>query len=127
MAGSVSRGTLPVPLVGRRHRVETGKGPGEYVIRRLADGEAIGCIRLAAREGGGTHIDVLAVDEGQRGYGAGSEAAHLVLDALRDMGVTEVTAWAPPELGLAVYFWYRMGLSAVPGEGPGGGLLFRLV
>ena len=37
----------------------------------------------------------------------------------------EIKAWAPPDLGLAVYFWVRMGLSPLHGEGPDGGIWFE--
>jgi hypothetical protein len=35
--------------------------------------------------------------------------------------------WAPPDLGLAVYFWSRMGLRPLNGPGPDGGIWFERV
>lgn len=111
------------PLRGKRFAVEPGDTAGRLVIRRLGDGEAVGCAEWRLRDGT-LHIESLAVEEGHRGFGAGSEAARLVIEAALERA-ERVTAWAPKHQGLAVYFWFRMGFRPVPGEGPDGGLLFE--
>ncbi|MDZ7726708.1 MAG: hypothetical protein U5Q44_00135 [Dehalococcoidia bacterium] len=76
---------------------------------------------------GSLNVASLCVDKERRGYRLpGSEAARLLVDAAADAGYhARITAWAPPDNGLAVYFWYRMGLRALHGEGPNGGLRFE--
>ena len=69
-------------------------------------------------------IRTLCIDSARRGYGAGTEAAQMLLEAARGKADT-VRAWAPPDLGLAVYFWIRMGLQPLHGEGPEGGIWFE--
>ena len=119
--------TAPVPfskpLHGKRVAVEPAERAGRLVIRRLIDGEAVGCAEWQLREGT-LHIASLAIEEAHRGFGAGSEAARLVVEGALERA-ERVTAWAPKHLGLAVYFWFRMGFRPVPGEGPDGGLLFE--
>jgi GNAT superfamily N-acetyltransferase len=111
-------------LDGPRVRLEA-ISPTEYRILRTVDGEQFG--RLALDEAGGALIvQALCVDEAHRGYGAGSGAAALIREAwARDKRWTTLRAFAPAGAGLAVYYWMRMGLRPVPGEGPEGGLLFE--
>ena len=47
--------------------------------------------------------------------------ALLLTAACDNAGVPLLRAWAPPHLGLSVYFWIRMGFSPLHGEGPEGG------
>lgn len=116
--------TFPLPMAGWRVVLEAAGEPGMIAVRRLADSLLVGHARLEI-DGGTLHVAELAVATEHRGYGCGSEAAQLILDGAAAAGFRRVTAWAPPDAGLAVYFWYRMGLSAVPGPGPGGGILFE--
>ncbi len=109
-----------LPLRGPRFTVERGSGTA-LEIRRHDDGETVGTIEVDM-SGRTLHIESLCVEKPHRGYGAGSEAARLLGDAAASL---HVTAWAPPDLGLAVYFWFRMGFHPVPGEGPNAGLLFE--
>lgn len=123
MAPPVSRVPCIGPVTGRRFRLEPG-APGTLHVVRHADGARVG--RLELEEGGpGTlFVRSLCIDGDQRSYGAGSEAAELLLsDAERTYQT--VRAWAPPDLGLAVYFWVRMGLSPLHGEGPEDGIWFE--
>jgi hypothetical protein len=110
-------------LTGQRVRI-SGAIPGWAHLARVADGTAVGHVRTEER-GDALFIVELVIEEAARGYGLGSEAAALV------RGYTEVgpwarlQAWAPPDRGLAVYFWIRMGLRPLHGEGPDGGLLLE--
>lgn len=70
-------------------------------------------------------IERLCIETAHRSYGAGSEAAYLLIAAARDAGVERLRAWAHPDLGLSVYFWTRMGFSPRHGEGPDGGIWFE--
>jgi len=123
MARPVTAATLPVPLAGRRFRVEMSGTPGRFHVVRIVDQRTVGRAVLQEPELGTVFIESLCIDEEHRGYGAGSEAAELILGAAA--AYPTVRAWAPPDLGLAVYFWVRMGLSPLHGEGPGGGIWFE--
>jgi GNAT superfamily N-acetyltransferase len=112
-----------LPLKGTRVAIEAGPGEGHLLVRSLVSGDQMGCVEWTLSDGT-LHIAALAIHEQHRGYGAGSEAARLLVEAAGESAV-RMTAWAPPHLGLAVYFWFRMGLRPVPGEGPAGGLLFE--
>lgn len=122
---------LGFPLEGDRFRLEPDQhrdrqGAAVMVaIIRLRDQAIVGGIALSHDSPTGTlTIERLCVDEPQRGYGAGSEAAALLL-AAAESSFEHVRAWAPPRLGLAVYFWVRMGLRPLHGEGPEGGIWFE--
>ena len=113
--------TLDARLEGPRVSL-VADGGGEYRIIRTADGEGLGRVRLVI-EADALVVRDLCVDEGHRGYGAGSGAAALVRDAWAADGRWRVLrAFAPAGNGLAVYYWMRMGLRPVPGEGAEGGL-----
>lgn len=120
----MSEGLLAWPLEGSRVRVVAPGGDAEAHILRTSDGNDVGAVALR-RDGDGVFIEALCIDEAFRGYGLGSETARLVIDAVIGAGFGHVRAWAPPNLGLAVYFWFRMGLRPVHGPGPGGGLELR--
>jgi len=115
---------LVLPIVGERVVIEASANPGRVLLRRLADGMKVGFATLA-RAGDALVITELVVDEPFRGYGTGSEAARLLIESAATSGYARVTASAPPDRGLATYFWYRMGLRALPGAGPNGGILFE--
>ncbi|HKS92930.1 MAG TPA: GNAT family N-acetyltransferase [Tepidiformaceae bacterium] len=91
---------------------------------RTVDDTVAGRVRLRSDSDGALFIEQLEVEPDLRGYGLGSEAARLVLDGAAAVGYQDVQAWAPPDRGLAVYFWFRMGLRPLFGAGPGGGLRF---
>jgi hypothetical protein len=113
---------LSFPLEGPRVGITATPGePGAATIHRREDGMAIGSIVLGCDERT-LVIERLCIETAYRGYGAGSEAAHLLIDAAAAHGYAIVRAWAPPHLGLAVYFWFRMGLRPLHGPGPNGGL-----
>lgn len=99
-------------------------GSFELAIIRLESGEAVGTVALAPRSVGVIEVMHLWVAPAFRGYGAGSEAARLMVAAAADAGFKAIHAWAHPGLGLSVYFWMRMGLHPQHGEGPGAGLRF---
>lgn len=116
---------IALPTAGDRFRLQPGGEPGHVEIARIETGEVIGCARLEEHEGT-VHIAALVVETPHRRYGAGSESAALLIDGLVAGGAKRVTAWAPPNVGLAAYFWFRMGLHALHGPGPGGGILYEL-
>jgi hypothetical protein len=74
------------------------------------------------REGSRLTIRGLSIEAAHRSYGCGSEAGWLTVRAAEVAGFELLRAWAPPDLGLAVYFWFRMGFRPVHGEGPDGGI-----
>ena len=102
-----------------------GGTPVRYEVRWRRKREVIGEVAVDL-SGETPFISRLCIDEGARGYGAGSGAANALLRSLaRRFAV--VRTWAPPDRGLAVYFWVRMGFRPVAGEGPDGGLWFEQV
>lgn len=115
---------LGLPRVGGRFRLEAGPGPGGPVlVVSLEDGQVAGTIGLEEGEGpSALLIRSLCIEEGRRSYGAGSEAARLLLRAAFASNFRTVRAWAPGGRGLALYFWVRMGLRPLHGEGPDGGI-----
>jgi ribosomal protein S18 acetylase RimI-like enzyme len=99
-------GVLTLPAETQRHRISAGPD-GSIEITRLADEERVGTAYASVEE------DVLAlqcicIDAESRGYGAGTDAVRLLLSAAT-LGCRLATAYAPPDNGLAVYFWTRMG------------------
>lgn len=108
----------------RGERVELRIGEGGFTVVRMADGVPVGEVRLSAAAGG-LVIESLCIHEPHRSYGAGSEAARLLLDAAAAADFETVRAWAHPSLGLAAYFWIRMGLTPQHGAGPEGGIWYE--
>lgn len=98
---------------------------GTVAIRRLADMATVGTITLADDSAGSLTIRSFCIDSPHRSYGAGSEAAWLLVRAAREAGYGGLRAWAPPSRGLAAYFWIRMGFRPRHGEGPEGGIWFE--
>ncbi|MBI2764615.1 MAG: GNAT family N-acetyltransferase [Chloroflexi bacterium] len=115
---------IAFPLKGERVRVGTAGAGGAHPLVRLRDGEPAGRLVLAA-EGTALFVRELCVEPALRGYGLGSEAILLLREAAEACRWHTLRAWAPPDLGLAVYFWSRMGLSPLPGQGPDGGIWFE--
>lgn len=111
-------------LDGPRVRLDAD-GAGEYRVLRMLDGTTLG--RLTLEESGNAlFVRSICVDLPHRGFGAGSGAATLLREAAESAAKWRwLRAWAPPHAGLAVYFWMRMGLRPVAGEGPEGGLLLE--
>ncbi len=95
-------------------------------VLRMADGVAAGRVELRAA-GDELFIARLEVDPAFRGYGLGSESARLLRQRAETGHWRTLRAWAPPHLGLSVYFWNRMGLRPLHGEGPDGGIWFERV
>ncbi len=121
---------LPQRITGERVSLRrAGGGDGDsgaltrYEVRRRGEREVIGEIAIDL-SGEVPVIERLHIDEEARGYGAGSGAAAALLRTLARRWPL-VRTWAPPDRGLAVYFWVRMGFRPVPGEGPDGGLWFE--
>ena len=122
MARSVSAElALPFPLQGVRVRIDAPDDDGASRIVRLTDGVAVGTLVLES-EGSQLTVRGLKIDAVHRSYGCGSETGWLTVQAAESAGFEILRAWAPPDLGLAVYFWFRMGFRPVHGEGPEGGI-----
>ena len=111
------------PLPGVRTRLELGSD-GFGQVQLQADGRICGRFALGGDDDV-LAIDILCIDEAERGYGLGTEAAQLLRDGAAAGGWAVLRAWAPPDRGLAVYFWSRMGLHPLFGERPGGGIWFE--
>ena len=111
---------MSAELTGERIRVDVVSG----VITALLDGEPLGHVALEDR-GETMFIRELCIDGARRGVGAGSECVRLVRDYAEAGPWRVLRAWAPPGLGLAVYFWSRMGLRPLFGAGPEGGIWFE--
>ena len=113
---------LGLPVQGLRFRLEASDATGtELRVVRLADGEPVGRVIIEV-DGPTLIIASMHIDEALRGYGAGSEAARLLVRAAAAGGFPTVRAFAPGGNGLAVYFWFRMGLHPLHGAGPEGGI-----
>jgi len=117
----VSAAEFGFPLAGERVTVVRG---AQGIVIEDRDGTPIGTVELEHAGEGEVFIKSVCIEESKRGYGAGTEATRLLLEAAAEAG-TVVRAWAPPDLGLAVYFWIRMGLRPLHSAGPNGGILFE--
>jgi len=113
--------SLTLPLSGSRVRIVKDEGGGPLAIIRQSDGERVGRLSLSF-EGAELTVDELCVLEPHRGCGCGSDAGHLLVHAAQAAGFRRIRAWAPPDRGLAVYFWLRTGLRPQHGQGPDGGI-----
>jgi len=122
VAREVNLPNLELPVRG--DRIELRHGESRIDVVRLSDGVVVGWIELED-SAEGVFVRSLCIGSEDRSYGAGSEAAYLLNQALDAAGVTVTRAWAPPNLGLSVYFWSRMGYRPLHGEGPEGGLWFE--
>jgi len=118
---------LPIafPLSGSRFRLEHVE-PGSISVIRVVDQVSVGMFAL---EFGAATLTIrsLCIDAAHRSYGAGSEAAQLLIAAAEVAGFSTIRAWAHPQLGLSAYFWGRMGLRPLHGEGPEGGIWYERV
>ena len=114
---------LALPVQGERFRLDPGD-PGKLAVIRSKDQVTVGAFEIEFREGTLT-IRSLCIDPPHRSYGAGTEAARLLITAAEAAGVSLVRAWAHPNLGLSAYFWGRMGLRPRHGEGPEGGIWYE--
>jgi hypothetical protein len=121
MARAVTKALPGLPATGGRFRIEPREG--HVAIVRLSDGAQVGTIN-AACDGETLVIRAFCVDEPNRGYGAGSEAAWLLLEAARGV-VSVAQARSAPHLGLSVYFWTRMGFHPLHGPEADGGIWFE--
>lgn len=115
-----------LPVRGERHALELVSEDGDWIecaIIRFESGEAVGSLALEAA-GDELRVGHLWVAPTFRSYGAGSETARLLRQLAADAGFTTLRAWAHPNLGLSVYFWIRMGLHPLHGEGRDGGIWY---
>lgn len=126
MAGPVSLARrLGLPRAGAIVRLQPEDNGSTVEIVRVRDGARIGAIQIETLPGELLLVRSLCVDEDARGYGAGSEAARMLIEFAASSGFGAMRAWAAPDLGLSVYFWIRMGLRPLHGAGPGGGIWFE--
>ncbi len=81
----------------------------KYVLTVLEDGPAgLLTYDLAAPSPGAAHVTLLAVDPARRRRGIGGRAA-LALERRLRRSVARIYACVPARLGLALYFWLRLG------------------
>lgn len=124
MAG-LTLASISFPISGVRFRLEHA-GPDRVTVVRLADELPVGAFELEPADQTLT-IRSLCIEPAHRSYGAGSEAAQLLVAAAEAAGFLTIRAWAHPNLGLSAYFWGRMGLRPLHGEGPEGGIWYERV
>jgi GNAT superfamily N-acetyltransferase len=115
---------LGLPVEGERVRIE--RRDDDVIVVRKADEAVVGRLDVETH-GEALFVRSLCIDEVYRGFGLGSEAARLIRRAAEAGGWRALRAWAPADRGLAVYFWCRMGLRPLHGEGPDGGIGFERV
>ena len=119
MKGAAPR-QLPDSLEGERVRL-VADGAGRFQVIRRSDGIEAGEALLEVDDGT-LFVRKLEIAPEYRSYGLGSESAHLLRNAAVAAGFETFRSWAAPDLGLSVYFWTRMGLHPLHGEGPNGGI-----
>lgn len=112
---------LTFPIEGARVRIEVPGADGASAIIRQRDGAPVGTLRLEAN-GATLTVQSLCIDDEARSFGCGSDAGYELLRAAQAGGFDLLRAWAPPGLGLAVYYWFRMGFRPIFGPGPEGGI-----
>jgi hypothetical protein len=118
----VNAGDLPLPLEGERFRLE--RSDDAVAVVRRSDAVVVGRIEIEDIPEG-LYLRSLCIEEAHRSYGAGSEAARLFNEVCAAAEVPLIRTWAPPDRGLSVYFWIRMGYRPLHGEGPEGGIWFE--
>ncbi|MDO8615758.1 MAG: GNAT family N-acetyltransferase [Dehalococcoidia bacterium] len=92
--------------------------PDVVAITRAGTAEPIGAIGFTI-EAGTLTVRRMEVAPALRGRGYGSEAVRLLeSEAVRGHGVTRFEAPAPQSLGLALYFWLRLGYRPASADGP---------
>lgn len=111
--------TLALPIAAGAIEIVKGDRPSQLVVCRA--GEVVGSATVEP-DGGRLTIESLCIEVPHRGRGAGSSAARALIRAAREAGFATLRAWAPPDRGLAVYFWFRMGLHPLAGPGPDDGI-----
>ncbi len=96
------------------------KGPLDGLLVAVeVDGEAAGFIAIDGENR--AHCAAIWLRPGARRMGYGVEAVQLLVEALRQAGQSVVTAEVPADVGLAVYFWLRLGFRPVTASpGPAG-------
>jgi GNAT superfamily N-acetyltransferase len=87
---------------------EFGCEAGVMVIERRADREAIGVVahRVDEPKKGWLTFGLVAMRDGLRGFGYGSEAVRLLEER---SGARQFRAEVAKSIGLAFYFWLRQG------------------
>ncbi|MCY3558866.1 MAG: hypothetical protein OXH13_09495 [Chloroflexi bacterium] len=104
-------------IAGRREpcRIERRLADGDQGWWIVADDEQVGalCARLgssaATPESRAVIWTWLAVEARWRAYGYGGAAVPLLEHAARSAGATVALAPLPPDNGVALYFWLRLG------------------
>jgi RimJ/RimL family protein N-acetyltransferase len=83
-----------------------------HVIVRKSDGAPVGIVEHKAADPANdwATFGAIVMSDGQRGWGFGSEAVHLIEEhLLRREGVRRFRARFDKRIGLALYFWLRRG------------------
>ena len=83
-----------------------------HVVVRKSDGSPVGIVehRMSDRAEGWATFGTIVMSDGQRGWGYGSEAVHLIEEhLLKRKDVRRFRARVDRRIGLALYFWLRQG------------------
>jgi len=83
-----------------------------HVVVRKSDGASVGIVehRVADPANDWATFGTIVMSDGQRGWGFGSEAVHLIEEhLLKRAGVRWFRARIDKRIGLALYFWLRRG------------------
>lgn len=83
-----------------------------HVVERKSDGSSVGVVehRVEDPADGWATFGTIVMSDGQRGWGYGSEAVHLIEEhLLKREGVRRFRARVDKRIGLALYFWLRRG------------------
>jgi RimJ/RimL family protein N-acetyltransferase len=84
----------------------------QHVVERKSDGSPVGIVehRVEDPADGWATFGTIVMSDGQRGWGYGSEAVHLIEERLlKREGVRRFGARIDKRIGLALYFWLRRG------------------
>ena len=124
-------------VAGALRRVLPGceSAAGErLVVERRSDGGAVGFVefRRDDPEKGWATVGAIAMADGERGWGYGSEAVRTIERHLEETaGARSFRAAVSKEIGLAFYFWLRQGYRPAVQEerwsGEGGGDIIWMV
>jgi putative acetyltransferase len=91
--------------------------PGGAVLIAVVDGQAIGCVALAARAGGAYELSKMAVSPQARGRGVGRLLLAAAIDHARALGARSVFLGSSKKLPNAVHLYEAFGFEHVPREG----------
>ncbi|GBD14529.1 hypothetical protein HRbin25_00404 [bacterium HR25] len=120
----VSRVELRPLGPGDRERLATWcpglAAAGQEMLVGVWEGEELrGALgyRLGSPRGGWCTFTLAVIEPARRGYGLGSESVRRLEEEAERQGARAFQALAPLELGLAFYFWLRLGYRPLVPQG----------